>query len=59
MEANRKFWNEQQQALKRALAVPARHAEALQLCLGQHAMTTAPGWLVRRRGLSRTMPSMG
>jgi hypothetical protein len=37
MDANRKRWNEQQQVLKAALARPAAHAQALALCLEQHA----------------------
>jgi hypothetical protein len=38
MEANRKFWNEQQQALRQALARPEDHDRAIQLFLSQHEM---------------------
>ena len=49
MDANRKFWNEQQQALRKALACPEEHQKAVALFLGQHArMHTAAmsgdGW---------------
>jgi hypothetical protein len=50
MDANRKRWNEQQQALKVALARPAAHAQAVALCLEQHAavhtavMVAGAGW---------------
>jgi hypothetical protein len=38
MDANRKFWNEQQQDLRAALLRPAEHARAIELFLKQHAM---------------------
>lgn len=38
MEANRKFWNDQQQLLRQALGKPAEHGEAIRLFLSQHAM---------------------
>src|SRR5215208_2967175 len=41
MDPNRKRWNEQQQALKKALAKPATHAQAVALCLEQHAAVHA------------------
>lgn len=41
MNANRQFWNQQQQALQRALARPDAHQEALDLFLSQHAMVHA------------------
>jgi hypothetical protein len=41
MDAHRKRWNEQQQALKQALAKPPTHAQAIALCLGQHAAVHA------------------
>lgn len=37
MDPNRKQWNEQQAALKKALTKPATHEQAVTLCLGQHA----------------------
>jgi len=41
MDANRKLWNRQQQALRSALKSPAEHAGAITLFLGQHAMVHA------------------
>jgi hypothetical protein len=41
MDADRKFWNEQQQLLQDALAHPADHLEAIDLFLRQHAMVHA------------------
>ncbi len=38
MEANRKFWNDQQKLLREALARPEDHAKAIALFLNQHAM---------------------
>ncbi len=38
MDPNRKLWNQQQQALLRALARPGEHQTALELFLSQHAM---------------------
>ncbi len=38
MEPNQKLWNEQHQALQRALARPADHAQAVELFLSVHAM---------------------
>ncbi len=38
MDANRKFWNDQHQRLRQALARPAEHVSAIQLFLSQHAM---------------------
>lgn len=38
MNPNREFWNQQEQALQRALARPAEHPEAIDLFLSQHAM---------------------
>jgi hypothetical protein len=38
MNPNRKFWNQQQQRLQRALARPSDHQEAIELFLSQHAM---------------------
>ena len=38
MEPRRKFWNQQQQALRRALTRPAEPAQAMDLFLSQHAM---------------------
>jgi hypothetical protein len=37
MDPNRKQWNDQQAALKKALAKPVTHEQAITLCLGQHA----------------------
>ncbi len=41
MEANRKFWNEQQQALRLALGSPESFSQAIVLFLSQHAMLHA------------------
>ena len=41
MDPHRKFWNEQQQALRKALTRPADHALAVSLFLSQHAMIHA------------------
>jgi hypothetical protein len=38
MEAHRKFWNEQQQALRQKLERPGETQNALELVLNQHAM---------------------
>ncbi len=38
MDPNRKFWNEQQQALRRTLSHPQEHQKAIALFLAQHAM---------------------
>jgi hypothetical protein len=38
MDPNRKYWNEQQQALRQALNKPSEHTRAVQLFLDQHAM---------------------
>ena len=38
MDANHKFWNEQQQQLQRCLAHADQHFEAVELTLRQHAM---------------------
>jgi hypothetical protein len=38
MDPNRKFWNQQQQALRSALSNPDDHQKALELFLCQHAM---------------------
>jgi hypothetical protein len=38
MEAQRKFWNQQQQALRAALSTAGEHRQAIELFLGQHAM---------------------
>ena len=38
MEPHRKFWNQQQQALRQALARPETHQKAVELFLSQHAM---------------------
>lgn len=38
MDATRKLWNEQQQALRTALASPSQHQKAIELFLSQHAM---------------------
>jgi hypothetical protein len=41
MEANRKFWNAQQQALRQALSRPEDHTKAIDLFMRQHAMVHA------------------
>jgi hypothetical protein len=41
MDANRKSWNERQQELRRALARPVTHAQAVELFFTQHAMCHA------------------
>jgi hypothetical protein len=41
MDSKRKFWNEQQQVLRQALARPADHQQAVELFLAQHAMVHA------------------
>lgn len=41
MNANRKFWNDQQQVLQDALARPTDHRQTLALALSQHAMVHA------------------
>ena len=38
MDPNRKLWNQQQQALLRALSRPDDHQKAIELFLSQHAM---------------------
>jgi hypothetical protein len=38
MDSHRKYWNEQQQALRKALLAPGEYARALDLFLQQHAM---------------------
>ncbi len=38
MEPHRKLWNEQQQALRKALSCPQEHQQAVALFLDQHAM---------------------
>lgn len=50
MDANRHHWNEQQQALRKALSRPAEHSRAMKLLLEQHAavhsaqMSGGTGW---------------
>jgi hypothetical protein len=41
MDPHRKFWNEQQQALRKSLAHLENHPEAIDLFLSQHAMVHA------------------
>jgi len=41
MDPNRKFWNEQQQALRKALSRSEEHQKAVALFLAQHAMMHA------------------
>ncbi|MFH1524928.1 MAG: DinB family protein [Chloroflexota bacterium] len=41
MDPNRKLWNEQQQALRKALYHPEEHQKAITLFLSQHAMVHA------------------
>jgi hypothetical protein len=43
MEPNRKFWNQQQQALRAALVRPDEHRKAMDLFLAQHAMLHSAG----------------
>ncbi len=43
MDLNRKQWNENQQALRRALSRPGDHRQAIALCLAQHAAVHAAG----------------
>jgi hypothetical protein len=43
MNPNHKHWNQQQQALLRALKRPADHALAVELFLSQHAMLHTAG----------------
>jgi len=38
MNLNRKFWNQQQQELRRARVRPTEHQKAIGLFLNQHAM---------------------
>jgi hypothetical protein len=38
MDPNRKLWNQQQQALRKALSQPAHHPQAVDLFLSQHAV---------------------
>jgi hypothetical protein len=49
MDANHKFWNEQQQHLQRCVAYADHHAEAIGLTLRQHAMVHTAA--VSRSGL--------
>lgn len=41
MDSNRKYWNVQQQALRRSLAIPEEHSKSIELFIGQHAMVHA------------------
>jgi hypothetical protein len=43
MEANRKAWNDQQQALRKALSRPETHTEAIALFMSQHARVHTAG----------------
>jgi hypothetical protein len=43
MDPNRKQWNEGQQALRKALARPETHAQAVDLFMAQHAMIHSSG----------------
>ncbi len=43
MDQNRKFWNQQQQSLRKALSSPGGNQEAIRLFLDQHAMVHTAG----------------
>lgn len=72
IDPNRKLWNEQMQALQRALARPGDHQAALELFLKQHAMVHASEmsqtgyysfddelWLDLREEKARIIPPKG
>ena len=60
MDANRKSWNERQQALRQALNRPEEHPQAVALFLTQHAMVHAAEMSQHRAcGRLKMRPGLG